>query len=440
MDALYAVPAGGGAVKPVTEVADSMQGQLSHRTPHFLPGSREFTYLTQDGAGRVNESYFASLDAPQATKPLLSELSEVAAPPGYLLFVREATLIAQPFDAKRLELTGSAFPLAKGISNSYPRTGFASFSVSDTGVLAYRSLERPSTELVWYDRRGERMETIAPADQYFDVDLSPDGHGLTFLRGQSTNSTRELWVRELDRGTSSRLASGSLSSPRWSPDGRSLFYVGEPSVYRQRVDRADSREPVLAPEENPGHGPDVILALASRKNVLILQNWDSSTDSDLWMLETHAGARPKIVVKAPGYQGDPSISPDGKWVAYASNESGRFEVYLQNILDPNQKRVVSTQGGLAPAWNEDGSEVYYLSPHFDLTAVEVDLERGIVVGTPRRLFHAPPGVSDLFGTIELSPELVSCRGGRFLFNVTIDAAASQKITVVLNWPVRVRSD
>lgn len=438
LDVLYAVPATGGTVTPVTQLHtdDEFPEEATHRFPHFVAGTETFTYVAQDPAATIGSAsaFIASLQAPNVRKRIVMGLTEVYAPPGYLLFVREGTLIAQPFDAGRLELRGKAYPLATDILVYYPNTGRTSFSVSNTGILAYRSIASPQSHLAWYDRSGNRLESITEdGATYIAPSLSPSGRRLAYVSG---DEVAQLWIRDLERNTNSRLVSTEfrLSTPRWLSDD-TLVYVHDGSVYRQRIDRTDARETLWAkPEEEAGDAPGVIMFVECHDaSLLILQSWDSSTDWDLWTLRPNDDAQPQVLVRKERRQRNPSLSPDGKWVAYASAEPGQFEIYVQNVDDPGQTRVVSSNGGQAPKWSPDGRELYYLSPDFDLMAVRISTEDGLSAGTAHRLFRAPFGAADVFGNVGATPELVSVRDGRFLFNVGINAAAVQRVDIVLNW-------
>jgi Tol biopolymer transport system component len=447
LDVLYSVPAEGGPVTPATRlrVDDSFPGEATHRFPHFIPGTESFIYVTQDPEATFHtaRSYLTSLGAPDVREPIVMGLTEVYAPPGYLLFVREQTLIAQPFDEDRMQLAGAATALATQISNSYPNTGSASFSVSDNGVLAYRSFVSPEAELVWYDRAGQRLETLTDSDAYFVPSLSPNGRRLTYLRRSA--DTRELWVEDLDRNATSRLATAEegvrINAPRWVSDD-TVVYVLADGVYQKRVDRNDSPAVIWsASQSNVEDKPAVLMnGEYGDGSLLILVNWDGETDSDLWTFRPGEDSDPEVFVRLPGEQLDPSLSPDGTWVLYASNETGRFEVYVHSVDDLGERRVVSSEGGQTPRWSPDGTEIYYVNPDFDLMAVSFQSRDGVAAGTPRRLFTTRQGPVDLFSNLNPRTDLLVAHGDRFLFNCAIDAAASQRLEIVLNWDAELGQD
>jgi serine/threonine protein kinase len=447
LDVLHSVPAEGGPVTPVTRlhVDDSFPEEATHRFPHFIPGTESFTYVAQDPEATFHtaRSYLTSLGTPDVREPIVAGLTEVYAPPGYLLFVREQTLIAQPFDEDRMEPAGAATALATHISNSYPNTGSASFSVSNNGVLAYRSFISPETELVWYDRTGQRLETLTDSETYLAPSMSPDGRRLAYLR-RSTD-TLELWIEDLDRNARSRLVTAEggvrINSPHWVSDD-TLVYVLADGVYQKRVDRNDPPAVIWSASlSNADDKPMVLMdGTYGDGSLMILANWDGETDSDLWTFRPGEDTDPEVFVRIPDDQRDPSLSPDGTWVLYASNETGRFEVFVQSIDDLGERRVVSSEGGQMPRWSPDGSEIYYVDPDFDLMAVSFRSRDGVASGTPLRLFTTRPAAVDIFSNLIPSTDLLVALGDRFLFSCAVDAAASQRVEIVLNWDAELERD
>jgi Tol biopolymer transport system component len=333
-------------------------------------------------------------------------------------------------------LTGLATALATHISRSYPNTGRASFSVSNNGVLAYRSVVPPEAELVWFDRSGQRLEVLGDVGTYVTPSLSPSGRRLAYLR-RSTDLT-EVWVEDLERSATSRIATASegtrINTPRWVSDD-TLVYMMADGLYRKRVDRNDP--PILiwsASESSADDKPAVLLGGDyGDGSLMILTNWDGQTDFDLWTFRPGVDPDPKPLVRTPGQQQDPSLSPDGAWVLYSSEETGRFEVYLHSVDDLGERRVVSSGGGQMPKWSPDGSEIYYVDPDFNLMAVSFETQGSVATGNPRRLFTAPQAAADLLSNLNPSTDLMAALGDRFLFNSAIDAAASQRVEIVLNW-------
>jgi serine/threonine protein kinase len=447
LDVLYTVPADGGPATPLTRLRsdESFPEEATHRFPQIIPGTESLIYVTQDPEAtyRTARSYLTTLSAPDQRKPIVTGLTEVYAPPGYLVFVRETTLIAQPFDRDRMELTGAATALATHISNSYPNTGRASFSVSNNGVLAYRSVVPPEAELVWFDRAGQRLEVLGEVGTYLTPSLSPDGRRLAYVR--RTTDMTEVWVEDLERNATSRVAQAGegtrINTPRWVSDD-TLVYMMADGVYQKRVDRNDPPTVVWSASESDADEKPAVLMGGDYGNgsLMILANWDGQTDFDLWTLRPGEDSDPEVLVRIPGQQQDPSLSPDGKWVLYSSEETGRFEVYVHSVEDLGERRVVSSGGGQTPRWSPDGTEIYYVDPDFDLMAVSFQSQGGVTTGNPRRLFTAPQAAADLLANLNPSTDLMVALGDRFLFNCAVDAEASQRVDIVLNWNAELEQD
>jgi serine/threonine-protein kinase len=437
---LYTVPAEGGAATPLTRLRsdESFPTEATHRFPQIIPGTESFIYVTQDPEATYNtaRSYLTTLSAPDDRKQIVRGLTEVYAPPGYLVFVREQTLIAQPFDEGRMELTGAATALATHISNSYPNTGRASFSVSNNGVLAYRSVEPPEAELVWFDRTGQRLENLGEVGTYLTPSLSPSGRRLAFVRRSS--DTTEIWVEDLERNATSRVAQAGegtrVNTPRWVSDDTVVYLMAD-GVYQKRVDRNDPPTALWSASESSADDKPAVLLGGDYGDgsLMVFANWDGQTDFDLWTFRPGVDSDPRVLVRIPGQQQNPSLSPDGAWVLYSSDETGRFEIYLHSLDDLGERRVVSSGGGQMPRWSPDGREIYYVDPDFDLMAVSFQTQGGIVTGNPRRLFTAPQAAADLLANLNPSTDLMSALGDRFLFNCAVDAEASQRVEIVLNW-------
>jgi serine/threonine protein kinase len=447
LDVLYTVPADGGSATPLTRLRsdESFLNEATHRFPQIIPGTESFIYVTQDPEATYGtaRSYLTTLSAPDDRKPIVRGLTEVCAPPGYLLFVRESTLIAQPFDKGRMELTGTATALATHISSSYPNTGRASFTVSNNGVLAYRSVVPPEAELVWFDRTGQRIETTGDVAIYLTPSLSPSGRRLAYIR-RSSDMT-EVWVEDLARNATSRVTQAGegtrINTPRWVSDD-TLVYLMADGVYEKRVDRNDPPTAIWsASESSADDKPSVLMGGDyGDGSLMILTNWDGQTDLDLWTLRPGVDSHPEVLVRIPGSQSSPSLSPDGAWVLYASDETGRSEVYLHSLDDLGERRVISSGGGQMPGWSPDGKEIYYVDPDFDLMAVSFQTQGGIATGNPRRLFTAPQAAADLLANLNPTTDLLAALGDRFLFNCAVDAEASQRVEIVLNWQAGLERD
>ncbi len=430
---ILSVNAAGGSTTPVTVIGASQEG--SHRNPHFLPDGRHFLYSIFGRRPDQNGVYVASLDG--KAKKLLVQVSTTAvyAPPGYLLFVDGDTLLGQAFDAERLELKGQLFLVAEHAGRN---TAFMSaVSASRTGAISYAGTLSQSGRLAWIDRLGNPVGSPGtPEGDYTDFRLSADETRLAASLVNPKTSAVEIWLKDLARGSTFRVNSGGLvtSAALWSPDGAPLIF---------RTNRAGFVE--LYERSAAGGGDDrPVLSLEASRAALLSQNvvpTDWSPDgqriifsvasfgsgTDLWLLPLGEEAKPAKFITSPADDMHGNFSPDGRLVAYTSNESGRFEVYLETFPRSDRKWSVSTNGGYEPRWRADGREIYYLSEDRKLTAVSVGA--GPSFGIPKTLFQtrASSGV-----TANRTHYVPSRDGQRFLINMAADAVASP-ITIVLNW-------
>jgi dipeptidyl aminopeptidase/acylaminoacyl peptidase len=357
---------------------------------------------------------------------------------GYLLFTREATLLAQAFDSQRLQLAGSVFPVAEDVSRSW--ADFAAFSVSDNGILAYRGGGAVSTDvqLTWYDRSGKPLETIGGQAAYQGVDLSPDGRRIAAHRHDGSGG--DIWLLDGERGTNSRFtfeASQDNSSPVWSPDGSQIAFSsirGESWVLHRKPSNGAGNEEVLFQSSNP----KVPMAWSPDGKNLLYWQLDSKTGADIWVLPLSGDRKPYAFAQSKFSESHPQFSPDGKWVAYSSDQSGKWEIYVQPFPPIGPKWQISTNGGFFPRWRGDGLELYYTeqTQGGKIMAVGVSSE-GVTfkAGSPKPLFESPYVNFPHAGWYHTFA--VSADGQRFLIPRTVskdqNKLASQPINVVVNW-------
>jgi dipeptidyl aminopeptidase/acylaminoacyl peptidase len=364
----------------------------------------------------------------------------VAGRPGYLLWLREQTLMAQIFDAGKLRLEGDPSQVAEEIAmNSGLRR--PAFWTSDAGLLLYRS--GPATvksKMLWKSRDGKRVEQVGPEDYYGSLDLSSDGKRVVLNRGGGASSY-DLWVFEFGRSVMTRVTFDGRGNadPVWSPDGRQIAFVswrtGVPQLYRKDAsgegkDEQLTEEPRLRVASD--WSPD-------GRFLLFYHQGNSKLDFDLSALPLDGVRKPLLVAQMPGANYDGArFSPDGKWIAYESYESGRIEIYIRPFTgaqsSPVGKWQVSSQGGVMPRWRGDGKELFYVSgtgggPTAKMMAAGVHASAaGMQTDTPHELFPVS------FPAAVLSPHDISADGQRFL---VLEAAAGgptvAPLTVVLNW-------
>jgi Tol biopolymer transport system component len=433
---LYRVSAAGGLPAPLTTL-NQADNETSHRWPYFLPDGRRFLYFARSGQRDKYGVFAASLDAPgskDAKRVLVGDSMALYAPPGFLLFLRESTLMAQRFDAGKLEFSGDPFPVAERASRS-PLIGFGAFSASATGVLAYRSGAAATTQLTWFDRAGKTLGMLGPPGSYTYVRLSPDEKRVVVANPESPGSAADLWLFDLARGDSTKFTfhPGTDWAPVWSPDGTRIAFAsdrdGIQNIYQKLASGAADEEPLLKT------GDIKFPADWSRDGrFLVYESISSKSLRDLWVLPLEGDRKPIPFLLTEFVETQARFSPDGRWIAYASEEAGAPEVYVQPFPASGGKWKVSTSGGANPEWRGDGKEMFYLAADRKLMAVDIKVggtkdRPALEVGTPRPLFQTSgSGLLNLYNHYA-----VTRNGQRFLITSLKEEAASAPITVVVNW-------
>jgi len=430
------VSSSGGMVTPVTEL-DASRQEGSHRYPQFMPDGRHFLFTVRSSLADQTGVYAGSLDG--KTKKLLIHGNTTAlyAPPGHMLFLDGDTLMGQAFDAERLELQGQAFLVEGGIGRS--STGSGSYSVSGTGTLAYAGTLSTPGRLTWFDRGGNPSESTGSPGDYTDFRLSPDQTRLAASLADPKTGFPDIWITDLTRGSSAPFTFGPAinSTPVWAPDGARIMFRTNSSTGGMTEFNAKSaggggkEEPVLSQTVARASGvlsSNMLLWDWSPDGRHLLFSATTSSDYDLWLVPLAGDQKPVRFLSAPGDQWHGNFSPDGRLVAYTSNESGRFEVHVQTFPLTDQSWIVSTTGGHEPRWRADGREMYYLSLDQKLMAVAVGL--GPSFSAPTEMFQ----VRVAGGVSSFRTHYVPSRDGRrFLINTPTGDAAMVPITVVLNW-------
>jgi eukaryotic-like serine/threonine-protein kinase len=428
----------GGAASPVTTL-DSSRKEEFHMLPSFLPDGRHFVYLRVAPRGpEFSGTYVGTLDAKpdeQSKERLLPYgvgLTYAAATdsgPGRLLFLREGTLMAQPFDERRLVLAGDPVPVVERVG-SFRDGGF--FSTSDNDVLVYR-IAATDSQVAWFDRQGNVISRVSEPGGFRGVTLSPDGTRAVASRTDPQDASKaDLWMFDLSRGTgATRLTLGTAISelPVWSPDGKRISFTFGNSMLRQKLASGEGGEQELMRVDNAasirpsGWSPD--------GRFLLYASTTSREGWDLFVLPPN-DSKPVPFVRSGFVEEQAKFSPNGRWVAYVSNESGLSEVYARAFAtdfssgsaSTGGSVLVSRGGGTAPRWRADGRELFYLASNGKMMAVDVAAGQQFDVGTPTELFQTPPGA--IVGD-------VSADGKRFLLVTPVGPSASAPFTVVMNW-------
>jgi Tol biopolymer transport system component len=442
------VSASGGEAPDITEL-DASLGEVGHNTPWFLPDGRHFLYTAWSSQPENRAIYVGSLDSKTRKRLMTAESKAVYARPGFILFLRSQTLMARPFDADRLEFTGEAIPVAEEVAYN-PQLGQSAFYASEEGTLIYRkgriAQGQGTWRWSWMDRTGKTSGTIdVPLNLNADLRLSPDGKqvacfdgGVGFFFG---GGLADVWLYDLDRNLSTRLTTDPAPDafPVWSPDGTRLVFSSRRgngvALYEKPSNAAVPEQIVLQPESG---------------TVVVSRDWSldgrfvvfeklrlaaASLQRDLWVLPMAGDRKPFPYLATSFDEGQPVLSPDGRWLAYVSNEARTYQVVVQPFPDPSSgKWQISTNGGVYPRWRRDGRELYYLDPGRRIVAVSVTAEGGFRVGKATPLFETSLQFPDAPTSV---PYDVSADGQRFLISVPsgplAPAASSTPITVVLNW-------
>jgi serine/threonine protein kinase len=420
---LSRVSVDGSGLAAATELE---KDQGSHRYPQFLPDGRHFLYYAL-GKPEVSGVYVASLDGKESKRILANSDSQaVYAQPGYLLFLRQGVLLAQPFDPKKLELMGEPLPQAERVATGY--TGWMFVSVADDGTIAYGTDGGRDRQITWVDRSGKETGNVGPVGAWATVDLSRDETRVATAKEENGNS--DLWMIDVTRGLATRLTSelGDDEDPRWSPNGERIVFDtnrnGSFDIYEITVSTLAQRALFESPETKTQH------TFTSDGRYLLFGATTEKTGADLWALPLLGEGRPMPVVVRDYTQLFGFFSPDDKWVVYESNESGRSEIYIQPFPGPGEKHQVSFDGGGDPRWAGNGKEVFYIAPDGYLMAAAVSAVAGgkqIQSEKPVALFQT---------TLSRPHGYAATRDGqRFLLPIPVNRT-SPPITILMNWAVR----
>jgi eukaryotic-like serine/threonine-protein kinase len=427
---LYRIAATGGTPTQVT-FPDREHGEDSHRWPSFLPDGIHYLYLAMDLSGRKLRSliYVGSLDSKEKRLITPATANAAYAEPGYLLFYRNQTLFAQRFDAKKFELSGEATPILTDL-RYLSRIARAVFASSESGLLvAQQGSDTGISQMLWFDRKGRQVGVASKPGEYGNVSLAPNGKFVAADVMDPDSQNTDVWTYDLATESSKRLTFDPAidSSPVWSPDsGRIVFCSDRAQRFNLYLkDATGAQEEKVIPQE----GPDRYPTDWSHDGKYVLYE----RGTDLWFV-TLPSLSSSLYLKGLSTPRAGHFSPDGKWVAYASNESGRWEVYVTSFPEAHGKWQVSNAGGEEPRWRNDGKEFYYLAPDGKIMATPVTVGANFDAGTPVALFQANP--RELVATSEQSSYDVSKDGEKFLINTQLKTAMTP-MSIVMNWAAKV---
>ena len=427
---LYRVAASGGTVTPVSKL-DTSRGELSHRWPMFLPDGTHYLYMAANFAGQkdVDAIFVGSLDSDEKRFVVKAAANAAYAEPGYLLFYRDKALLAQRFDLKRFALRGEPTTVLNDIQFQ-PQVKRAVFGASGNNLLVAQSGSGVAlSQFIWFDRKGKELGALGKPDVYGNVLIAPNGKSVAVSMTDIASQNTDIWTYDLQLDSARRLTfdPSADSVPIWSPDSARLLFASNRlsfnDLYVKNADGAQEEKSLLHDDI------DKFPSDWSRDGKYILY----TRHTDLWFLSL-PDLKKSLFLKAPSVLRNGQFSPDGKWVAYASNETGKWEIYVTSFPEPRGKWQVSVGGGEQPRWRGDGRELFYLSPNSKMMAVPVTTGANFEARTPVALFQAAP--RQPIPIFDLFVYDVSRDGQRFLINTQVKQAESAPMSIVLNWTAK----
>jgi Tol biopolymer transport system component len=417
----------GGTVTDAT-VFDQSKDQTSHRFPSFLPDGRHFSYLALAGPNDTG-LYLGRLDSTESALILPGKWGSAVVTGGRLLAVHEGRLVAHTFDAKLSKVTGDRREVADQISSGSP-SGFAAFSVSNTGTLAYASGASANRQLVFFSRDGKRLGSVGPPGEYLNPALTRDGKQIAVARVNPQTRTPDIWIFDVLRGAGTRFTfdHGTEHLPFWSPDGTEvLFAADRTGNWSLFVKDLRQRE---RPLPTPGGWGAFPSDWSADGGYVIYSTPAPRTKWDIWALALTKPSKPQPILQSEFNERSGAISSDDRWLAYSSDETGVPQIYVQSFPSGGHKVQISTRGGYQPRWNPSGKEIFYVSPENKLIAVDVRAGTDIEVGASHELFSV--SLPDL-AVSSTSDYAVTAAGERFLVNTALRDTSSAPLFVILNW-------
>ncbi len=430
--AIYQVPATGGTPAPVTQF--DAEKETTHRWPFFLPDGKHFLFLLRarvSGKPEVGRLMLASTDSKETQLLIDDSTNAVYVDPGYLLYGRSGNLNAWRFDVGGRRLVGQPVPLVKEKLSFWEAKNLVVLSASSSGTLVYLPEAVPKTTLQWYDSGGRALGSLGAPGFYTAPRISPDGQKLAFALFESGGTQSDLWIMDFQYERTFRLTQKSAlyTFPVWSRDSARLMFTCQPKgvqdlCVRSLREGGDAELLHASPNwKTPGS------FMPDGQSVLFSEQ-DPETNQDLKILSLGDEQKPRVVLQTPFNEDGPEASPDGRWIAYVSDEKGRLEVAIRPASGSFEQWQVSTAGGSQARWRGDGRELYFVSPDGFLMAVAIETQPVFRPGAPRKLFRLPERPERDTPVFEdVTPD-----GKRFLLNVPAAARSSVGFHAIVNWP------
>ncbi len=430
-DGLYRIPPQGGKAAPVTSL-DLSTEEVSHRWPWFLPDGRHFLYSGRSSDPSKSAIYVGDLESKERRRIQPVGSNAVYSPPDFLLFVRERTLMAQAFDASRIRTSGEPFAIAERV-DFITGNMQAGFSASENGILAYYSGggTNLNSQLTWFDRSGKKLGVLGEPGSFVQPVISPDGLTLAADRLDPQSGTYDVWHYDLARGSPSRLTFGGKQDgyPIWSPDGASIVFssnrTGHYQLYRKALSSA-GKEELLVDSPRDQFPSD----WSHDGRYLVYYQIDPVTKYDIWVLPLSGDRKPFPLLASEFNEHRAKLSPDGRWLAYTSDETSWDEIYIQSFPSLGKKWKVSVNGGTRPVWSRDGRELFYIGADRKVTVTAVKAGAKIETGTPTPLFETRQSVTRFF---DVSPD-----GRRFLLIDPLPEAGTPTMNLLTNWTAAIK--
>jgi len=424
---IYRISSAGGTPVELTKL-DTSRSETTNRWPVFLPDQRHFLYLAANFSGEYQKDaiYVGSLDSNEKHLVVSASSNAAYAEPGYLLYMRNNALVAQPFDLRTYTLKGDAHTISDEVQY-LPTIDLALFAVAGKGALVMQTGKgTDKSELLWLNRNGKQVGIAGPPGLYGNVSISPDGRRIAFDKMETDGRHWDIWIHELANDAMARITFGpGLNQlPIWSLDGKQVVYSAirnsQWGLFSKSADGSGSERPIssmIASIQGPWDW--------SRDGKLLM--WQNG---ELWYLLL-SDPHPKPVFQNSWIVRNAQFSPDGKWIAYSSNETGSWEIYVSPFPHADSKWQVSRGGGEEPRWRRDGKELFYLSAEGKMIAVPVKTTGSFEAGSPVTLFQTHP--RQPISALDHISYDVSADGQKFLVNAKVDAPSAAPLSFILNW-------
>ncbi len=429
------ISAAGGTPSPATKL-NGARKETNHRWPFFLPDGKHYLYLSRSSGTSEGEGdmlFVASLDG-RENKPLVATKMIAMYASGFLVFTREFTLMAQPFDLKSLQLTGEAVPIVEQVLGIAGQS-LSVFSVSENGILAYRTgTAVGGSKLLWFDRQGKELGMLGDQTGHISPRISPNAQKVAVDISDPRVGPPDVWIFDVSRGLRTRFTFDAAPdlAPVWSPDGTRIIFHSTRGIvdnlYIKDASGSGNEELLL---ESPLL--KIPTSWSSDGRFLFYTVLAQQTRGDIWVLPLFGDRKPFAFLQTPATETNAQISADGKWVGYESDESGRNEIYVTPFPGSGSKWQVSVAGGSRPRWRRDAKEIFYLAQDFSkIMAAEIRPQgTSLEIGKVQPLFQAHPAFP---GTAYDA----TGDGQRFLVNSTTMEQVVTPVSLVVNWPVALK--